>query len=124
MANIAGEVNYEWAKENKAKEDPNSEYSNSDYEGIILGNEFSLEDSWKVNDDLFIQMYIGFIDHPVTTEEGKIFLKIGLRKTGEIISVEGPNPEGRFRIIHSSLQVLGADLEDDDFDDFSNDENY
>ncbi len=121
MANISGEVTYEWSRENKAKEDPDSEYDDSDYEGAILGNEFSLEDSWKINDDLFIQMYIGFIDHPVTTEEGKMFLKIGLSKKGEVTSVEGPNPEGRFRIIHSSLQVLGADLEDDDFDDFSND---
>jgi|SRR5690606_18068551 len=124
MAVISGEVIYEWSRENKAKEDPDSEYDDSDYEGVLLGRDFSLEESGKRNEDLFIQMYIGFIDHPVTNEEGKIFLEVGLNKQGNVMWVKGPSPEGRFRIIKDNLEVLGADLEDDDFDDFSDDEDY
>lgn len=119
---ISGEVFYKWSIENKAEEDPESEYEDADYEGVFLGKDFSLEESGKRSDDLFIQMYIGFIDHPVTGEEGKIILEVGLNKQGSVEWVEGPHARGNFVIIEDSLNVSGADRSDDDFDDFADDD--
>lgn len=122
MANITGEVVYEWDKEDKDQEGFDSGLDDSDYQDVFLGRDFSLEESGKRDNDLFIQMYIGFIDHPVTNEEGKIFLEVVLNKQGRVTGVDGPHPEGPFRIIESNIQVLGADLRDDDFDDFTDDD--
>ncbi|KRG34227.1 MULTISPECIES: hypothetical protein [unclassified Psychrobacter] len=124
MASITGEVIYEWYKNDSDKNDFGSDYDVSDLRDVFSAQDFSLEESGKRSDDLFIQMYIGFIYHPFTNEEGKIFLEVGLDRHGTVEWVEGPNPEGPFRIIESNLQVLGADLRDDDFDDFADENNY
>ncbi|GAA0808019.1 hypothetical protein [Psychrobacter piscatorii] len=124
MANITGEVVYEWDENVSDKNDFGSDYDISDLEDVFLAQDFSLEESGKRHDDLFIQMYIGFIYHPFTNEEGKIFLEVGLDRQGSVLWVEGPNPEGPFSIIKSNIEVLGADLRDDDFDDFADEDDY
>lgn len=124
MANITGEVIYEWYENDSDKNDFGSDYDISDLRDVFLAQDFSLEESGKRSDDLFIQMYIGFIYHPFTNEEGKIFLEVGLDRQGSVAWVEGPNPDGPFRIIKSNIEVLGADLRDDDFDDFADEDNY